>query len=163
MLSVCPCCYTVGLVINFIHHNWPKLLKHNFVEEFITPIVKVSIADTLCVFNDISFVKIRRKISWTKQNISPEKFVDVFFNENLYMLGGSEGSWCDVCGSVWCSIKIITLTSFPVCVCIQVTKKGSQERSFYSLPEFERWKSETENQHLWKVHILSVYTCTQLC
>ena len=30
-----------GLVINFIHHNWPNLIKHNFVEEFITPIVKV--------------------------------------------------------------------------------------------------------------------------
>ena len=30
-----------GLMINFIHHNWPNLLKHNFVEEFITPIVKV--------------------------------------------------------------------------------------------------------------------------
>ena len=30
-----------GLVINFVHHNWPNLLKHNFVEEFITPIVKV--------------------------------------------------------------------------------------------------------------------------
>ena len=30
-----------GLVINFIHHNWPNLVKHNFMEEFITPIVKV--------------------------------------------------------------------------------------------------------------------------
>ena len=30
-----------GLVINFIHTNWPNLLKHNFVVEFITPIVKV--------------------------------------------------------------------------------------------------------------------------
>lgn len=30
-----------GLVINFIHHNWPNLLKHSFMEEFITPIVKV--------------------------------------------------------------------------------------------------------------------------
>ena len=30
-----------GLVINFIHHNWPSLLKCNFLEEFITPIVKV--------------------------------------------------------------------------------------------------------------------------
>jgi DNA topoisomerase-2 len=30
-----------GLLINFIHHNWPDLLKHNFLEEFITPIVKV--------------------------------------------------------------------------------------------------------------------------
>ncbi|XP_068930320.1 DNA topoisomerase 2-alpha isoform X2 [Petaurus breviceps papuanus] len=31
-----------GLLINFIHHNWPSLLKHCFLEEFITPIVKVS-------------------------------------------------------------------------------------------------------------------------
>lgn len=30
-----------GLVINFIHTNWPSLLKRNFVEEFITPLVKV--------------------------------------------------------------------------------------------------------------------------
>uniref|UniRef100_A0A7N4PME3 DNA topoisomerase 2 n=1 Tax=Sarcophilus harrisii TaxID=9305 RepID=A0A7N4PME3_SARHA len=31
-----------GLLINFIHHNWPSLLRHCFLEEFITPIVKVS-------------------------------------------------------------------------------------------------------------------------
>lgn len=31
-----------GLLINFIHHNWPSLLKMPFLEEFITPIVKVS-------------------------------------------------------------------------------------------------------------------------
>ena len=31
-----------GLVINFIHHNWPALLRHGFIEEFITPVVKVS-------------------------------------------------------------------------------------------------------------------------
>ncbi|XP_077997716.1 DNA topoisomerase 2-alpha-like isoform X2 [Glandiceps talaboti] len=31
-----------GLLINFIHHNWPSLLKQRFMEEFITPIVKVS-------------------------------------------------------------------------------------------------------------------------
>ncbi|XP_062894044.1 DNA topoisomerase 2-alpha [Mobula hypostoma] len=31
-----------GLLINFIHHNWPSLIKHSFIEEFITPIVKVS-------------------------------------------------------------------------------------------------------------------------
>ncbi len=30
-----------GLLINFIHNNWPNLLKQNFLEEFITPIVKV--------------------------------------------------------------------------------------------------------------------------
>ncbi|XP_068610428.1 DNA topoisomerase 2-alpha [Brachionichthys hirsutus] len=31
-----------GLLINFLHHNWPSLLRHNFLEEFITPIIKVS-------------------------------------------------------------------------------------------------------------------------
>ncbi|VDK40085.1 unnamed protein product [Gongylonema pulchrum] len=31
-----------GLVINFIHYNWPVLIRRNFVEEFITPIVKAS-------------------------------------------------------------------------------------------------------------------------
>ncbi|XP_044583861.1 DNA topoisomerase 2 isoform X2 [Cotesia glomerata] len=59
-----------GLLINFIHHNWPSLLRMGFVEEFITPIVKV--------------------------------------------------------------------------------KKGSQKISFFSLPEYEEWKKETPNSHLWK-------------
>ena len=30
-----------GLLINFIHNSWPGLLRQGFVEEFITPIVKV--------------------------------------------------------------------------------------------------------------------------
>ncbi|XP_072747541.1 DNA topoisomerase 2 isoform X2 [Anoplolepis gracilipes] len=60
-----------GLLINFIHHNWPSLLKLNFVEEFITPIVKAT--------------------------------------------------------------------------------KGSQTLSFFSLPEFEAWKKDTENFHTYKI------------
>ncbi|CAH1249007.1 TOP2A [Branchiostoma lanceolatum] len=60
-----------GLLINFIHHNWPSLLRLRFLEQFITPIVKVS--------------------------------------------------------------------------------KNKQDLSFYSLPEFEEWKSETSNWHTWKV------------
>lgn len=31
-----------GLLLNFVHHFWPNLLKHNVVNQFITPIVKVS-------------------------------------------------------------------------------------------------------------------------
>lgn len=32
-----------GLIMNFIHHFWPSLLKINgFLKQFITPIVKVS-------------------------------------------------------------------------------------------------------------------------
>lgn len=30
-----------GLIINFVHHFWPDLLQLNFLEVFITPIVKV--------------------------------------------------------------------------------------------------------------------------
>ncbi|XP_053200798.1 DNA topoisomerase 2-alpha-like [Panonychus citri] len=31
-----------GLLINFVHHNWPNLLKLPFLEEFITPICKAT-------------------------------------------------------------------------------------------------------------------------
>ena len=31
-----------GLVINFIHYKWPNLLKHDYIEVFITPILKVN-------------------------------------------------------------------------------------------------------------------------
>ncbi|XP_053728166.1 DNA topoisomerase 2-alpha isoform X2 [Synchiropus splendidus] len=48
-----------GLVINFIHHNWPSLLRHNFLEEFITPIIKVSHKKT-----QLSFYSIPEFNSW---------------------------------------------------------------------------------------------------
>ncbi|XP_061378128.1 DNA topoisomerase 2 [Danaus plexippus] len=60
-----------GLIINFIHHNWPELLKLPFLEEFITPIVKAT--------------------------------------------------------------------------------KKDKEFSFYSLPEFEEWKRETDNHHTYNI------------
>jgi DNA topoisomerase-2 len=64
-----------GLLINFIHHNWPSLLKMNFLEEFITPIVKV----------------------WKGKD------------------------------------------------------HNMKEHSFYSIPEFEEWKSNTANWSKWEV------------
>uniref|UniRef100_A0A8C4IP02 DNA topoisomerase 2 n=1 Tax=Dicentrarchus labrax TaxID=13489 RepID=A0A8C4IP02_DICLA len=48
-----------GLLINFIHHNWPSLLRHNFLEEFITPIIKVSHKKT-----QLSFYSIPEFNSW---------------------------------------------------------------------------------------------------
>ncbi|KAF5292892.1 hypothetical protein FQR65_LT11144 [Abscondita terminalis] len=39
-----------GLLINFIHHNWPDLLRQNFLEEFITPIVKASKRNDVMTF-----------------------------------------------------------------------------------------------------------------
>nr|XP_020476493.1 DNA topoisomerase 2-beta isoform X2 [Monopterus albus] len=60
-----------GLLINFFHHNWPSLLKHTFLEEFITPIVKAT--------------------------------------------------------------------------------KNKRELAFYSIPEFEEWKKQTENHKTWHI------------
>ncbi|CAL8286093.1 unnamed protein product [Lota lota] len=42
-----------GLLINFIHHNWPSLLHHSFLEEFITPIIKVTLRKTVLSFYSI--------------------------------------------------------------------------------------------------------------
>ncbi|KAK1173443.1 DNA topoisomerase 2-beta-like isoform X2 [Acipenser oxyrinchus oxyrinchus] len=60
-----------GLLINFFHHNWPSLLRHSFLEEFITPIVKAT--------------------------------------------------------------------------------KNKQELAFYSIPEFDEWKKQTENYKTWHI------------
>jgi len=48
-----------GLVINFIHHNWPSLLKLPFLEEFITPIVKVTKGN-----NSLSFYSLPEFVEW---------------------------------------------------------------------------------------------------
>uniref|UniRef100_A0A914GY21 DNA topoisomerase 2 n=1 Tax=Globodera rostochiensis TaxID=31243 RepID=A0A914GY21_GLORO len=50
-----------GLVINFIHTNWPSLIKRNFVEEFITPIVKATKGK-----EEKSFYSIPEYIEWRK-------------------------------------------------------------------------------------------------
>jgi len=50
-----------GLIINFIHHNWPSLLKMNFMEEFITPIVKVTKGN-----RTLSFYSIPEMEEWKK-------------------------------------------------------------------------------------------------
>ncbi|VDK88130.1 unnamed protein product [Dibothriocephalus latus] len=50
-----------GLLISFIHHNWPHLLHHNFLEEFITPIVKVFKAK-----QELAFYSIPEFEEWQK-------------------------------------------------------------------------------------------------
>ncbi|PIC46288.1 hypothetical protein B9Z55_006032 [Caenorhabditis nigoni] len=48
-----------GLVINFVHHFWPSLIQRNFVEEFITPIVKATKGK-----EEISFFSIPEYSEW---------------------------------------------------------------------------------------------------
>uniref|UniRef100_A0A0N5CF92 DNA topoisomerase 2 n=1 Tax=Strongyloides papillosus TaxID=174720 RepID=A0A0N5CF92_STREA len=47
------------LLINWIHCNWPALMKNNFVEEFITPIVKASKGNT-----SLSFFSLPEYMEW---------------------------------------------------------------------------------------------------
>ncbi|XP_078489042.1 transcription factor [Ciona intestinalis] len=42
-----------GLLINFIHTNWPKMLQRRMLEEFITPIVKVTKGSQVLCFYTI--------------------------------------------------------------------------------------------------------------
>ncbi|XP_066521749.1 DNA topoisomerase 2-alpha [Hoplias malabaricus] len=51
-----------GLLINFIHHNWPSLLRHNFLEEFITPIIKASNKS-----QELSFYSIPEFTEWKEK------------------------------------------------------------------------------------------------
>ena len=46
-------------------------------------------------------------------------------------------------------------------LCWQVTK-GKAEQSFFSLPEFEEWKRNTENWHTWKVKYYKGHLCLRL-
>lgn len=51
-----------GLLINFIHHNWPGLLKLPFLEEFITPIVKATKGH-----NSLPFYSLPEFEEWKKE------------------------------------------------------------------------------------------------
>ncbi|XP_015124561.1 DNA topoisomerase 2 isoform X3 [Diachasma alloeum] len=51
-----------GLLINFIHHNWPSLLRRDFVEEFITPIVKATKGSQV-----LSFYSLPEFEEWKKE------------------------------------------------------------------------------------------------
>ncbi|XP_056438776.1 DNA topoisomerase 2-beta isoform X2 [Gadus chalcogrammus] len=66
-----------GLLINFFHHNWPSLLKHTFLEEFITPIVKVSKNKV-----DLAFYSIPEFDEW-KQNTENYKTWHIKYYKGL--------------------------------------------------------------------------------
>ncbi|XP_077974403.1 DNA topoisomerase 2-alpha-like isoform X4 [Styela clava] len=58
-----------GLLINFIHANWPKLLHRRVMEEFITPIVKVSKGSQV-----LSFYSIPEYEDWEKSTANSKSW-----------------------------------------------------------------------------------------
>ena len=76
-----------GLVINFIHHNWPSLLKLPFMEEFITPIVKVTKGNqAVCFYSLPEFVEWKEATeNWATWKIKYYKG-NVFLSETCSVL-----------------------------------------------------------------------------
>ena len=68
-----------GLLINFIHHNWPTLLKQPFLEQFITPIVKATKGK-----EEISFFSIPEFEEW-KQNKSNWHTYKIKYYKGIYV------------------------------------------------------------------------------
>lgn len=60
-----------GLLINFIHTNWPELLRLPFLEQFITPIVKASNKNKTVVY---SFYSIPEFEEWQSQTPNYKSF-----------------------------------------------------------------------------------------
>lgn len=58
-----------GLLINFIHTNWPELLRLNFLEEFITPIVKATKKG-----QELSFFSVPEFEEWKKDTANSHTF-----------------------------------------------------------------------------------------
>lgn len=63
-----------GLLINFIHHNWPSLLKLNFIEEFITPLIKVTKGS-----QSLSFYSTAEYEEWRKDQPAPNKIKPKYY------------------------------------------------------------------------------------
>ncbi|KAF7987881.1 hypothetical protein HCN44_003744 [Aphidius gifuensis] len=63
-----------GLLINFIHHNWPSLLKLNFIEEFITPLIKVTKGN-----EKLSFYSTAEYEEWRKDQPAPNKIKPKYY------------------------------------------------------------------------------------
>lgn len=58
-----------GLLINFIHTNWPELLRLPFMEEFITPIVKATKKG-----QELSFYSVPEFEEWKKDTANSHTF-----------------------------------------------------------------------------------------
>ncbi|XP_044003497.1 DNA topoisomerase 2-like [Aphidius gifuensis] len=63
-----------GLLINFIHHNWPSLLKLNFIDEFITPLIKVTKGS-----EKLSFYSTAEYEKWHKDQPAPNKIKPKYY------------------------------------------------------------------------------------
>lgn len=63
-----------GLIINFIHTNWPSLIQRPFIEEFITPLIKVKKGPLSHTFYSLPEYR-----SWKEKTVGWEKYVVKYY------------------------------------------------------------------------------------
>ncbi|XP_015784056.1 DNA topoisomerase 2-alpha-like [Tetranychus urticae] len=94
-----------GLLINFIHHNWPNLLKLPFLEEFITPICKATKGNKVISFYSLPEfeewkaetpdhknwkIKYYKGLGTSTSNEAKEYFTDLARHRIRFKYGGPE-------------------------------------------------------------------------
>lgn len=70
-----------GLLINFLHHNWPELLRQEFLEEFITPIVKATKKN-----QELSFYSLPEFEEWKKEIPNYNTVYKIKYYKGFYFL-----------------------------------------------------------------------------
>ncbi|KAF2075476.1 hypothetical protein CYY_003212 [Polysphondylium violaceum] len=72
-----------GLLINFIHHFWPSLLKQGFIQEFVTPIIKATPHNSKKESAKKSFFTINDYLKWKEQDPSNIKNYSIKYYKGL--------------------------------------------------------------------------------
>ena len=119
-----------GLLINFIHHNWPDLLKLPFLEEFITPIVKATKG------TNVSFY-----------------FNKLFFSNNVTLFWSFITSSHLISNSMYnplCPLTPRQIPSPPLFILTNILKLCYTILEFYDpLPPFDNWTIRPLSRASW--------------
>lgn len=76
-------------MINFIHTNWPGLIKRGFVEEFITPIIKATLKKG--GKQEFSFYSIPEYIEWRQRTQSWKDYRIKYYKGKRIEAAGKRG------------------------------------------------------------------------
>ena len=73
--------HITGLIINFIHYYWPTLIKQNFIERFITPVIKVSNGSSFNhAFYSLAEFKDWKQKTWNSNSYHTSYYKGIFLS-----------------------------------------------------------------------------------
>lgn len=86
-----------GLLINFLHHFWPSLLKiDGFLKQFITPIVKCAKGK-----REQTFFTIPQYMNWRVDNNDGKGWkIKYYKGQNMLLYDMIVNVWFDVCDNI---------------------------------------------------------------